>query len=110
MGRYCNVIYANTGSAIALAGLITIGLGCAPIYPSIIHSTPFNFGVDNSQAVIGIQMAFAYVGTTFMPPLFGLIAQYINIGLFPYIFFIFTAIMFITSEALNNINKNKAYK
>lgn len=98
------------GSAIALAGLITIGLGCAPIYPSIIHSTPFNFGADNSQAVIGIQMAFAYVGTTFMPPLFGLIAQYINIGLFPVYILIFTAIMFITSEALNNINKNKAYK
>ena len=98
------------GSTIALAGLITIGLGCAPIYPSIIHSTPFNFGADNSQAVIGIQMAFAYVGTTFMPPLFGLIAQYINIGLFPVYILIFTAIMFITSEALNNINKNKAYK
>ena len=103
-GRYCNVIYAN------LAGLITIGLGCAPIYPSIIHSTPFNFGADNSQAVIGIQMAFAYVGTTFMPPLFGLIAQYINIGLFPVYILIFTAIMLLTTEVLNNINKDKAYK
>ena len=98
------------GSAIALVGLITIGLGCAPIYPSIIHSTPFNFGADNSQAVIGIQMAFAYVGTTFMPPLFGLIAQYINIGLFPVYILIFTAIMLLTTEVLNNINKDKAYK
>lgn len=98
------------GAAIALAGLITIGLGCAPIYPSIIHSTPFNFGADNSQAVIGIQMAFAYVGTTFMPPLFGLIAQYINIGLFPVYILIFTAIMLLTTEVLNNINKDKAYK
>ena len=98
------------GAAIALAGLITIGLGCAPIYPSIIHSTPLNFGADNSQAVIGIQMAFAYVGTTFMPPLFGLIAQYINIGLFPVYILIFTAIMLLTTEVLNNINKDKAYK
>lgn len=85
------------------------GVG-APIYPSVIHSTPFNFGADNSQAVIGIQMAFAYVGTTFMPPLFGLIAQYINIGLFPVYILIFTAIMLLTTEVLNNINKDKAYK
>ena len=55
-------------------------------------------------------MAFAYVGTTFMPPLFGLIAQYINIGLFPVYILIFTAIMLLTTEVLNNINKGKAYK
>lgn len=97
-----------SGKMTALLGLAIIGLGCAPIYPSIIHSTPFNFGAENSQAVIGIQMAFAYVGTTFMPPLFGVIAQYVNIGLFPAYILVFTAIMFISTEILNNINKNKA--
>ncbi len=65
------------------AGFIIIGLGCAPIYPSIIHATPASFGADNSQAIIGIQMAFAYVGATFMPPLFGLLAQYISMKLLP---------------------------
>ena len=56
----------------SLVGLIVIGLGCAPVYPAIIHSTPDNFGKENSQAVIGVQMAFAYIGITAMPPLFGL--------------------------------------
>ena len=55
----------------ALAGLVVMGIGCAPVYPSIIHATPANFGEKNSQAIIGIQMASAYVGSTFMPPVFG---------------------------------------
>ena len=58
------------GKTVALAGLILIGLGCAPIYPSIIHSTPAHFGADKSQAIIGVQMAFAYIGTCLMPPTF----------------------------------------
>ena len=62
--------------------LILIGLGCAPIYPSIIHSTPILFGKDKSQAIIGVEMAFAYIGCLLMPPLFGFIATYINISLF----------------------------
>ncbi|HIY58204.1 MAG TPA: MFS transporter [Candidatus Tetragenococcus pullicola] len=88
-------------TTIALAGLITIGLGCAPIYPSIIHATPANFGAENSQAVIGIQMAAAYIGTTFMPPLFGLLARYFSISLYPFYLLFFTLAMFITSEQLN---------
>lgn len=66
-----------------MAGLLIVGLGCAPIYPCIIHSTPQNFGEENSQAIIGIQMASAYVGITLMPPLFGLIAQHITVSLMP---------------------------
>ncbi len=68
---------------LAFAGFIIIGLGCAPIYPCIIHSTPSTFGEDKSQAMVGVQMASAYVGTTLMPPLFGLIAKYIAISLLP---------------------------
>lgn len=87
----------------SLVGLVIIGLGCAPVYPSIIHSTPYNFGRENSQAIIGIQMASAYVGSTFMPPIFGLIAQHINIGLYPLFLMFFVGLMIIMSERLNNI-------
>lgn len=71
------------GSGATLFGLILVGLGCAPIYPSIIHSTPDHFGADKSQAMIGVQMASAYVGTCFMPPIFGFIANHISVSLFP---------------------------
>ena len=68
---------------LALAGLVLVGVGCAPIYPSIIHATPDHFGADRSQAVIGIQMASAYVGNLVMPPLFGLLANNVTPALFP---------------------------
>lgn len=84
----------------ALAGLIIVGLGCAPIYPSIIHSTPDNFGRENSQAVIGIQMASAYLGSTFMPPLFGLLAAHVSIGLYPVYLLLFGGLMLFMSERL----------
>ena len=71
------------GWVTGLIGFIFIGLGCAPIYPSIIHSTPIHFGQDKSQAMIGIQMASAYTGSCLMPTLFGLIANHINVNLLP---------------------------
>ena len=71
------------GETMSLAGLVLIGLGCAPIYPCIIHSTPFNFGVDRSQAIVGVEMASAYIGNILMPPLFGIVAEYISIALMP---------------------------
>ena len=67
----------------SLAGLILVGLGCAPVYPSIIHSTPVHFGAERSQALIGVQMAAAYVGSCFMPPVFGFLANHISVSLFP---------------------------
>lgn len=80
------VLMLPIGKLSALLGLLTIGLGCAPIYPCVIHSTPNHFGAENSQALIGIQMASAYVGIALMPPLFGLIAQHISIHLLaPYL-------------------------
>lgn len=84
----------------ALAGLIIIGLGCAPVYPSIIHSTPDNFGAENSQAIIGVQMASAYLGSTFMPPLFGLLATHVSIGLYPVYLLLFGGLMLFMSERL----------
>lgn len=88
------------GSYTALAGFIMIGLGCAPIYPCIIHSTPEHFGEDKSQAVIGVQMAFAYMGTLAMPPLFGVIANSINVALLPLYLLIIMVLMVVMHEAL----------
>ncbi|MBR5293495.1 MAG: MFS transporter [Oscillospiraceae bacterium] len=68
---------------LALVGLLLVGLGCAPVYPCIIHSTPANFGPQRSQALIGVQMASAYVGTLLMPPIFGLIANHIGAWTMP---------------------------
>ncbi len=81
--------------AAALGGLVVMGLGCAPVYPSIIHATPDNFGAQNSQAIIGIQMASAYVGSTFMPPVFGLIANHISVALMPFFVLFFIVLMYI---------------
>lgn len=67
----------------ALVGLVLAGFGCAPIYPSTIHATPALFGVERAQAMIGVQMAGAYMGTTLMPPLFGLLAGWMGTGLYP---------------------------
>ena len=88
------------GESGALAGLLTIGLGCAPIYPCVIHATPAHFGAERSQAVIGVQMASAYVGTCLMPPLFGLIAAHISVALFPLYIFAALAAMAAAHELL----------
>ncbi len=68
----------------AVVAFVIIGLGCAPVYPSLIHSTPSHFGKENSQAVTGLEMASAYVGTSLMPPFFGVIAEHISVMLLPF--------------------------
>lgn len=93
---------------LALCGLIIFGIGCAPVYPSIIHSTPNNFGEQNSQAIIGMQMASAYVGTTFMPPLFGVIANRIGLSFMPIFLFVFIFLMIIMIEITFKTVKNKS--
>ena len=82
-------------------GLLLIGLGCAPVYPCIIHSTPEHFGPENSQALIGVQMASAYMGTLTMPPLFGLIADFADVSLMPVFIGILTVLMILMCEKLN---------
>ncbi len=82
----------------ALIGFIVIGFDCGPVYPCIIHSTPANFGAENSQGIIGIQMASAYVGSTFMPPVFGLIANHISLKLMPlFLAFFFVLLLYMIS-------------
>ena len=83
------------GKATAVGGLILIGLGCAPVYPCIIHSTPANFGPERSQALIGVQMASAYVGSCLMPPLFGLLANHISASLLPWYLLVIMALMVV---------------
>ena len=80
--------------------IMVIGLGCAPIYPCIIHSTPAHFGADKSQAVIGVQMAFAYIGSCLMPPLFGLAANHITPALLPGYLLALLALMAVMHELL----------
>ena len=77
------LVFVPVHAMFACAGFVIIGLGCAPVYPCIIHMTPDLFGKDKSQAIIGVQIAFAYTGFCIMPPLFGLIANHISISLLP---------------------------
>lgn len=91
---------------LSYAGILIIGLGCAPIYPCIIHSTPYIFGEDKSQALVGVEMASAYIGTLVMPPLFGLIANHVSINFYPLYLLVIFIVMFVMYEKLVKI-KNK---
>ncbi len=91
----------------AIVGLIVAGFGCSPIYPAIIHSTPSNFGKENSGAIVGIEMAAAYCGSTVMPPVFGFIAEYISIAIYPLYLGIFGVLMLVMSEKVNKTIKKK---
>ena len=103
MGIICAGIFIlllPIGSGGAMVGLSLVGLGCSPIYPCIMHSTPDNFGVQHSQALMGIQTASAYVGTALMPPLFGLIANHIGISLMGIYLLILLVCMFFAHERM----------
>ena len=89
------------GQGTLFAGLVTVGLGCAPIYPSIIHETPANFGRDVSMSMTGLQMACAYVGSCLMPPVFGLLAQHITAALYPYFLAVILVLMVVMAESLH---------
>ncbi len=102
------LLFLPSGKTIPLLGLIFIGLGCAPVYPSIIHSTPEHFGADKSQAMIGVQMASAYVGTCLMPPVFGFIANHISVSLFPVYLLSILALMAAMHEKM--LPKVSVYK
>ncbi|MGG4490914.1 MFS transporter [Metabacillus idriensis] len=88
-------------STFSLAGFIMIGLGLAPIFPCMLHETPTRFGKKHSQTIMGYQMAVAYTGSTFMPPLLGFLASHSTIGIFPFCLVVFVAGMLLSSEKLN---------
>ena len=93
---------------VSLLGFVVIGLGCAPIYPCIIHSTPDNFGAENSGAIIGIQMASAYVGSTLIPPLFGLLGNLIGFKILPVYLLVFIILMITMTELTFKITAKKS--
>ncbi|MBQ6212422.1 MAG: MFS transporter, partial [Ruminococcus sp.] len=79
----------------AAVGFAVTGIGMGPVYPAIQHMAPVNFGKKNSAAVIGLQMASAYIGSTFMPMVFGHIQQAVGIWIMPLYLTIF-AVMTIS--------------
>ncbi|MDR1468080.1 MAG: MFS transporter [Spirochaetaceae bacterium] len=104
------VLLLPFGNSTLLPGLFMIGLGCAPIFPSLLHETPNNFGGEFSQAIMGIQMASAYIGTTLMPPIFGWFASHIGFNIFPIFIGIILIIKIIMVETLNRKIDNKNRK
>lgn len=99
------VLFLPLSEYVALAGFILIGVGCAPIYPCIIHSTPDIFGADKSQAIVGVQMPSAYVGSMLMPSVFGVIANHISVALLPLYLCVILVLMVVMYERLvRNMN------
>ncbi len=101
MAAGIGIMLLPLGKVASMVGLLLFGLGCAPVYPSIIHSTPAHFGEENSQAIVGIQMASAYVGTCLMPPLFGILTSFISVGWLPVYLVAIVALMVGMCEQLN---------
>ena len=101
------VMLLPLGETAAIAGLILIGLGCAPLYPCVIHSTPEHFGEENSQAIIGVQMASAYTGTLLMPPVYGILANRFTPALLPWFLGAILVLMTVMSEQLNRKTAKK---
>ena len=100
------VMMLPMGENISLAGLLLIGFGCAPVYPCVIHSTPEHFGAEKSQAIIGVQMACAYVGICLMPTLFGVIANHISVALMPvYLLAILLLMTVMHEKMLRKVHK-----
>ena len=85
----------------ALIGLFVFGFGCGPIFPALMHSTPAIYGADKSQSIVGLQMAFGYMGSTLMPPVFGIAARHISAGLYPFFILFFMLMTVILTENLN---------
>ena len=86
-----------------LVGLVLVGLGCAPVYPSIIHATPARFGEANALALTGLQMAFAYTGSLVMSPLFGLLAEWVSPALYPAYLGVLVVVMAVMAERANRV-------
>lgn len=89
----------------SLAGLMLIGLGCGPIFPTLLHETPYRFGAENSGRLMGIQMATAYVGTTLGPPLIGLLLGKVGLWVYPLALLLLAMILLAGTEQVNRVLK-----
>ena len=110
IGQGCIILGVLTmllpgSNTVSFAGLILAGLGCAPVYPCLLHETPANFGKENSQTMMGFQMACAYTGSTLMPPLFGFLADKVSIGLYPVFLLVIAVTMLLTAERMNHAGR-----
>ncbi|MCM3768459.1 sugar MFS transporter [Neobacillus niacini] len=101
------ILFLPLPATFSLVGFIIVGLGLAPIFPCMLHETPARFGKKHSQTIMGYQMAVAYTGTTFLPPLLGFIASRSTIGIFPICMVMFVAVMLLSSEKVNSLLSKK---
>lgn len=104
------LLMMSFSSNVQLVGLILIGLGCAPIYPAMLHETPNRFGKELSQGIMGIQMSTAYVGSTFVPPIFGFLSGILGFNILPYFLIMLMILMLVTSEIVNKVCNNRGNK
>lgn len=95
-------------SAVGMLGIAVIGLGTSPIYPNMLHETPRRFGARNSQAIVGLEMAFAYIGSTLIPPLFGSLASATTLHLYPWFLAACTLVMLAASETVARRTRDRA--
>ena len=101
------LLFMPFGNAFTLLGFALTGLGCAPVFPSLIHATPHHFGENKSQALIGVQMASAYIGNCMLPPLFGFIANRFGISFLPAYLLLFCTLMIASHERLIRLTKRR---
>lgn len=101
------LLFLPIGNGVLYLAFVLIGMGCAPIYPSLLHATPDHFGKDLSQAIMGMQMACAYIGSTFIPPLVGFMVEHISIKLYPFCLLGIVLLMINMAEGLNKTNRKK---
>ena len=95
-------------SIVGMLGIAVIGLGTSPIYPNMLHETPRRFGARNSQAIVGLEMAFAYIGSTLIPPLFGSLASATTLQLYPWVLAACTLVMLAASETVARRTRDRA--
>lgn len=119
--KFSNTAMIRMGTILIVAGIIiillplpvffticayvVIGMGLAPIYPSMLHQTPVYFGKENAQATMGLQMAFAYTGSTLMPPLFGQVFARVSFFLLPYVLLVCVVGLFVCTTRLAAMGK-----
>lgn len=101
------LLVPNSSYLVAVAAFVVIGFGCAPIYPCIIHSIPYNFGREHSGAIVGIQVASAYTGSTVIPPLFSIIGNAVGFSVLPIFLLFFFAVMIVMVETTFRITQKK---
>ncbi len=95
---------------VTVIGLFLVGLGNGSIYPNMIHLTPHNFGKDVSQAVMGSQIAFAYIGVMLAPPMVSLVSGLFGIKVYPILLAVLYVIMVVTLKCfVNRLKKQNKY-